>query len=105
MKERRGHQRRQVSWAVRVWLGDGVFAVARAVDVSPGGMRLTISPRAQAMIHPDQTYNVEVELAPAPLTCLAEVRHQDDGVGLAFKKPLPGLADILSPAETAATVA
>lgn len=104
MQERRAEQRNQVSWPVRVWLGEGVFAVARAVDASSSGMRLTISPRAEAMVHVDRSYNLEVE-SPTPLSCIAEVRHRGGGVGVVLKERLPEQADRTSPAETQATIA
>ena len=104
MQERRTEQRNEVSWPVRVWLGEGVFAVARAVDASSSGMRLAISPQAEAMIHVDQSYNIEVE-SPTPLSCIAEVRHRSGGVGVVLKERLAEPADRTSPAEAQATVA
>ncbi len=99
MEERRAEQRSEVSWPVRVWLGEGVFAVARAVDASASGMRLTISPRAEAMIRVEQSYNLEVE-SPRPLSCMAEVRHRTGGVGVAFKERRPELVGLPTPADT-----
>ena len=99
MEERRAEQRGEVSWSVRVWLGEGVFAVARAVDASASGMRLTISPRAEAVIRVEQSYNLEVE-SPRPLSCLAEVRHRTGGVGVVFKERRPELVGFPAPADT-----
>ncbi len=104
MQERRCEPRSQVSWPVRVWLGEGVFAVARAVDASASGMRLTISPRAAAMIHVDRMYSLEVE-APVPLAFIAEVRHRSGGVGVVLKERLAELVHLTQPAEMQASAA
>ena len=104
VQERRSEPRSEVSWPVRVWLGEGVFTDARAVDASTSGMRLTISPRAEAMIRVDQAYNIEVEF-PTKLSCIAEVRHRTGGVGVQLSAPLPELIPRGSPAEIEATVA
>lgn len=88
MEERRAEERSEVSWPVRVWLGEGVFAVARAVDASASGMRLTISPRAEAIIRVDHSYTLDVQ-SPTPLSCLAEVRHRTGGVGVALRERRP----------------
>ena len=94
MHERRSEPRTQVSLPARVWLGDGVFAEAQAVDASPGGMRLSVSPRAQAMIHAYQSYFVEIELADASVACVAEVRHCTGGIGIMLKERVPELAEL-----------
>jgi hypothetical protein len=92
VRERRGEERGAVSWPVRVWLGEGVFVVARGVDASPDGLRLTLSPRAKSMIHVDRAYTVELDLAAAPIRCMATVRHANGDVGLAFLERQPTLA-------------
>ena len=92
MRERRGEQRGAVSGPVQVWLGEGVFVVARAVDASASGLRLTLSARAKSMLHVDRSYMVELELAEAPIRCVATVRHADGDVGLAFLERQPTLA-------------
>ena len=104
MQERRSEPRRAVSWPVRVWLGEGLFTVARAVDASASGMRLTISPRAEAMIRVDQAYTIEVGF-PTKLSCIGEVRHRTGGIGVQLSEPLPELIPPGWPAETQATVA
>ena len=104
VQERRNEPRRRVSWPVRVWLGESVFTVARAVDASASGMRLTISPRAEAVMRVNQAYNIEVEF-PTKLSCIAEVRHRNGGVGVQLSEPLPELVPPGSPMETQATVA
>ncbi len=86
MEERRGEPRGAASWPVRVWLGEGIFVIARAVDASPGGLRLTIPPRAKPLIHVDRAYTVELQVVPAPITCVATVRHACGDVGLAFRE-------------------
>jgi PilZ domain-containing protein len=91
VRERRSEPRDSVSWPVRVWLGEGVFVVARAIDASAGGLRLTLSPRSKPMIQVDRSYAVELELVPAPITCVATVRHADGQVGLAFAEHHPAL--------------
>jgi len=80
-----------VSWPVRVWLGEGVFVVARAVDATPSGLRLTLSPRAKSMIHVDRSYTIELGLAASPIRCVATVRHANGDVGLAFLERQPAL--------------
>lgn len=102
MRERRGEERGAASWPVRIWLGDGVFVVARAVDASPGGLRLTLSPRAKSMIHVDRSYAVELHLTAAPLRCVATVRHTNGDLGLAFPERQPALAGHGSLAEAPA---
>jgi hypothetical protein len=93
MDERRSELRTQVSFPARMWLGDGVFAEARAVDASPGGMRLLVSARALGLIHRHESYFVEVDLADSPVACVAEVRHCDGGIGLMLKERVPELAE------------
>ena len=88
-RERRGEQCGAVSGPVPVWLGEGVFVVARAVDASTGGLRLTRSPRAKSMIHVDRSYTVELGLAAAPIRCVATVCHANGDVGLAFRERQP----------------
>ena len=102
VRERRDEDRNAVSWPVRVWLGEGVFVVARAVDASPGGLRLTLSPRAKSMLHVDRSYTVELDLAAAPIRCMATVRHANGDVGLAFLERQPALAGHGSLAEAPA---
>jgi len=102
VRERRDEERGAVSWPVRVWLGEGVFVVARAVDASPGGLRVTLSPRAKSMIHVDRSYAVELDLAAAPIRCVATVRHANGDVGFAFLERQPTLAGYGSLAEAPA---
>jgi PilZ domain len=102
VREHRGDERGAVSWPVRVWLGQGVFVVARALDASAGGLRLTLSPRAKTMIHVDRSYTIELDSAAAPIRCVATVRHADGDVGLAFLERQPTLAGFGSLAEAPA---
>ena len=102
MRERRGEQRGAVSGPVRVWLGEGVFVVARAVDASASGLRVTLSARAKSMLHVDRSYTVELDLAAAPIRCMATVRHANGDVGLAFLERQPALAGHGSLAEAPA---
>ncbi len=105
MQERRSEHRSSVSWPVRVWLGEGIFVVARAVDASPGGLRLTIPPRAKPVIHVDRSYTVELQAVPAPITCVATVRHACDDVGLAFQQRQAELSTCSQHTEAQATLA
>src|SRR5437879_11061678 len=91
MRERRGEQRGAVSGPVRVWLGEGVFVVARAVDASASGLRLTLSARAKSMLHVDRSYTVELDLAAAPIRRLGE-RAVPGECGLALQECEPDVA-------------
>ncbi len=84
MKERRVHARYPVSWPARLWIGDDVFAEVRAIEVSRGGARVSVSRRVAALVKVSMWFRLEVFPDPArPIFCVGEVRHRTAGsVGL-----------------------
>ena len=54
------------------------------------------------MLHVDRSYTVELDLAAAPIRCMATVRHANGDVGLAFLERQPALAGHGSLAEAPA---
>lgn len=98
MEERRRYARHPVSWYVRLWLDEGSFVSARAVDASVHGMRIALNdnhaPIGLEVGHPRR---VEVFLPEqeSGFTRVGEVRHVGDhGIGLYIREPLP--ADLIS---------
>lgn len=93
MDERRRYARYPVSWYVRLWLDEGSFVGARAVDASLHGMRIALtddcSPRGLEVGHPRRVeiFHPETESA---VTRVGEVRHVGhQGIGLYIREPLP----------------
>ena len=86
--ERRRHQRRRVSWPIRVWIGDESFD-GHAVDSSIYGIRLAIV--AKDLLKVGESYRVEIFIDEnKPLQYTAEVRNlSDHGVGMETKEPFP----------------
>lgn len=84
MKERRGHARYPVSWPARLWIGEDVFAEVRAIEVSRGGARVSVSHSVEALVNVSMRFRLEVFPDPArPIFCVGEVRHCTAGsVGL-----------------------
>jgi hypothetical protein len=108
MDDRRRFSRHPVSWYVRLWVDEGSFVSARAVDASLHGMRIALTenhpPIGLEVGHPRR---VEVFLPErdTAFTRVGEVRHVGDhGIGLYIREPLP--ADLISelPADGVASV-
>jgi hypothetical protein len=91
--ERRRWPRRQVSWSVRLSLGQGAVVVAKVVDASLHGLRLVLDEAwAAAGINQGDRCALEVSLADDGGRFVREgqVRHMGAyGVGLAITEALP----------------
>ena len=108
--ERRRWPRREVSWSVRLSLGQGAVIVARAVDASLHGLRLVFDEaRAAAGINQGDYCGVEVYLADDGGRFVREgqVCHMGAyGMGLAITEALPSaLVPMVEAAPSAETTA
>jgi PilZ domain-containing protein len=73
VKDRRSHPRTEVSWPVRLWLGDTML-VGRAVDVSEQGLCVITAPTGD--IKRGSCYRIDVVVgADHQFSCQGEVRH------------------------------
>ncbi len=74
--ERRKYPRSPVSWTVRVWLGEDVFAIAKAADASLHGMCILASHYVGPFLEMGKPYRVDVHPGtPHEFTCTAEIRN------------------------------
>jgi hypothetical protein len=78
--DRRVSRRSPVSWPIRLWLGEDLFAPAHAADISRGGIRiLTSSAIATALLCVGHSYRIELRAGYADdIVCLAELRYRDE---------------------------
>jgi PilZ domain len=94
MQDRRLTRRSSVSWPARLWLEECLFTPARAIDVSRGGLRISLPPVVSTtLLHLGQNYRIELSPGFADdFICIAEVRHLTElGIGVWIRKtqPLP----------------
>ena len=91
--ERRRWPRREVTWSVRLLLGEGAAIAAKAVDVSLHGLRVAVDTYLERpVIHHGDKCRVEVRLADdqARFCREAEIRHIDErGIGLVIADAVP----------------
>jgi hypothetical protein len=75
-----------------VWLGESLFTPARVVDISRGGVRLSLPPViSMTLLHLGQDYRIELSPGFADdFICIGEVRHLTElGMGLWIRQTLP----------------
>lgn len=76
MQERRKYPRSPVSWTVRLWLGEDVFAIAKTSDASLHGMCILASHDVGPFLELGKPYRVDVHPGtPHEFPCTAEIRN------------------------------
>jgi hypothetical protein len=86
--ENRRYPRHPVSWPVRVWLGEGLFLLGRAIDASTHGLQVVLlSLVPPSVVKLGELYRLEIDADPhGVLTRFGEARNvRPVGVGFAIR--------------------